>query len=143
MRYRVITVPNADLLPFPAMNRVAQRWLHRPWFASLFFMALCLRTLVPVGFMPAAGTPFALELCPEASPAPMPAHHMHHHAAGSHAEFAHCPFGCAPASGPISLFAAPEPSALAVSAPVADFELLRPADRFDHAHQARAPPHLA
>ena len=39
--------------------------------SSLLLALLLLRAYVPVGFMPASGTPFLLELCPAAAPMPM------------------------------------------------------------------------
>jgi hypothetical protein len=68
--------------------------------AGIWLLALLLfRAYVPAGFMPANGAPFALELCPAATLS-MPAH-LHHHS-GTHADFESCPFGSAPAAGPIS-----------------------------------------
>src|ERR1700687_4898632 len=83
------------------MNRRRQDLLTSILLAMLLF-----RAYVPVGFMPASGTPFLLELCPTASSMPMPAHHQHH--TQSHTHFDHCPFGSAPAAGPISHPIAPE-----------------------------------
>ena len=58
---------------------------HRALLAVLFF-ALCLRVLVPAGWMPSAtGGGFAIEPCPAAAPAPSlhgPGHH--HHGASDH-----------------------------------------------------------
>ncbi len=42
--------------------------------AIVVLAALLFRAYIPVGFMPAAGAPFRLELCP-ASGTPVPAHH--------------------------------------------------------------------
>jgi hypothetical protein len=67
----------------------------------LLLALLVFRAYVPVGFMPASGTPFLLELCPAAMGEGMPAGHVHHHG-GSHADFESCPFGSAPAGAPIS-----------------------------------------
>ena len=113
---------------------------RRDLITAILLVALAFRAYVPVGFMPMAGLPFALELCPGEVPAHMAAHHHHH--AGGHAQFAHCPFGSAPASGPLSHIATPEPAAPMATAPAARFERLRLATRFDHAHQPRAPPRL-
>src|SRR5580704_11487160 len=78
---------------------------RRDLLTSLLLAMLLFRAYVPVGFMPAGGTPFLLELCPAASSMPMPAHHHH---AQTHTHFDHCPFGSAPAAGPISHASAPE-----------------------------------
>lgn len=68
---------------------------------------LLFRAYVPVGFMPARGTPFLLELCPAAAPMPMSAHHHH---SNSHTHFENCPFGSASASGPAPHIAVPSPT---------------------------------
>ena len=66
--------------------------------ARILLAALLFGAYIPVGFMPADGAPFHLELCPAAAPIPMPLH-QHHHSA-SHVHFENCPFGSAPAAGP-------------------------------------------
>jgi hypothetical protein len=110
--------------------------------AGLWLLALLIfRAYVPVGFMPASGIPFALELCPVGL-AGMPAAHVHQHG-GTHADFATCPFGSAPAAGPISHDIAFEPPALALSrtvaAPQSSCLTLRP----KRSHTPRGPPSLA
>jgi hypothetical protein len=69
---------------------------------SFLLAMLLFRAYVPVGFMPASGTPFLLELCPAAAPMPMsmpmPAHHHH---SDTHTHFENCPFGSASAAGPL------------------------------------------
>ena len=67
--------------------------------ARILLAALLFGSYIPVGFMPADGAPFRVELCPAAAPLPMPLHQHHHHSA-SHVHFENCPFGSAPASGP-------------------------------------------
>jgi hypothetical protein len=104
---------------------------------------LLLRAYIPIGFMPAAGLPFQLELCPAASPAmPMPAHHDHGHG-DSHSHFDHCPFGSAGAAAPVSdllVFASQGP--IAAEAAIAPDS--RPAgQRLRRAHQSRGPPALS
>src|SRR5271156_5115667 len=74
------------------------------WLAALLF-----RAYIPVGFMPASGSPFLVELCPAYGSAP--AHHGHHHHSGGQADFQDCPFGSAPALGPVSHLIAFEPAA--------------------------------
>src|ERR1700688_2953266 len=115
---------------------------RRDLLTSFLLVMLLFRAYVPVGFMPASGTPFLLEFCPAAVTTPMPANHAHHHA-GSHAEFAHCPFGSAPAAGPISHVIPFEPPAPIVSASVVAFEPLLQSARVQRAHQPRGPPSLA
>ena len=71
----------------------------RPDVLAIFLLAaLLFRAYVPVGFMPASGTPFLLKLCP----ATTSAHHSHHGHSQGHADFQNCPFGTAPAAGPVS-----------------------------------------
>ena len=80
------------------------RRLHRrrPGVLALFLLAtLIFRAYIPVGFMPARGMPFLVELCPSFEGAVAPQHLHHQHAQG-HANFQNCPFGSAPAQGPIS-----------------------------------------
>src|ERR1700730_16947750 len=74
---------------------------RRDLLTIVLLTMLLFRAYVPVGFMPANGTPFLVELCPAIAPVPMsmpmPAHH-HHADTGSH--FENCPFGSATAAGP-------------------------------------------
>jgi hypothetical protein len=98
---------------------------------------LLFRAYIPVGFMPASGTPFLLELCPAAAASPMSAHH--HHANG-HGHFENCPFGSAPAAGPISQLIAFDPPAQVVSHRVVAFESVLGSVRLPSAHQPRGPP---
>ena len=115
---------------------------RRDIFTSLLLVALLFRAYVPVGFMPASGTPFLLQLCPATYPVPMPAHAGHHHS-GTHSHFENCPFGSAPAAGPISHIVAFEPPAPIVSQPLVAFEPLRLGVDLPRAHQPRGPPSLA
>jgi hypothetical protein len=115
---------------------------RRDLMTRFLLVMLLFRAYVPIGFMPASGTPFLLEFCPAAVTVPMPAQHAHHHS-GSHAEFAHCPFGSAPAAGPISHVIPFEPPAPIVSPCVAAFEPVLQSARLQRAHQPRGPPSLA
>jgi hypothetical protein len=106
----------------------------------LLLALLLFRAYVPVGFMPASGVPFALELCPSAM-AGMPAH-AHHHGA-THADFESCPFGSAPGAGPIShhiVFASAGPAPVLRMAAV---DTLPAPHRPQRTHQPRGPPALA
>ena len=98
---------------------------------------LLFRAYIPVGFMPASGAPFMLQLCPAAAAGQMPAHH--HHSDG-HAQFEHCPFGSVPAAGPISevivFNAAPPAAARRSVALVSQLGSIR----LPSAHQPRGPP---
>ena len=115
---------------------------QRKLMTRLLLVILLFRAYVPVGFMPASGAPFLLQICPAAITAQMPAHYAHHHS-GSHVEFADCPFGSAPAAGPLSHVTALESSAPVLSQPVAAFEPLLRSVRLPRAHQPRGPPSLA
>jgi hypothetical protein len=113
---------------------------RRDLLTSVLLAMLLFRAYVPVGFMPASGTPFLLELCPEASSVAMPAHHHH---SDTHAHFDHCPFGSAPGAGPISHFIVFESADQSASPIAAAFESLRLGVRLPRAHQPRGPPSLA
>jgi hypothetical protein len=114
---------------------------------GILLAMLLLRAHVPVGFMPASGTPFLLELCPSASPMPgswgEPAHHDHHHHAGTHGHFENCPFGSAPGAGPASQLVVFQPSGQATSLESVEFESFHTGARVTRAHQPRGPPALA
>ena len=122
------------------LNAMRHRLLHRDrggLLTSLMLAVLLFRAYIPVGFMPASGAPFLLELCPAAASAPMPAHH--HHTDG-HGQFEHCPFGSVPTAGPISqavAFNAPAPAPSHLSVIFAS--QLR-STRLPSAHQPRGPP---
>src|SRR5271156_3271885 len=106
------------------------------WLAALLF-----RAYIPVGFMPASGGPFLVELCPAYGSAP--AHHGHHHHSQGQADFQDCPFGSAPALGPVSALVGFDPAGPIV--PPADIpaDPARPRTRLLHAYQPRGPPSLA
>jgi hypothetical protein len=134
--------------------------------ASCFLLGmLLLRAYVPVGFMPAAGAPFLLQLCPAAGAVPtdmggdppmdmsmdphmdmsvgmaMPAGAIQgsHH----HGHFDQCPFGSAPAAGPLSQFLVFEAAALVPTVAPVDFQSAVPSRRLQRAHSPRGPPTLA
>jgi hypothetical protein len=123
---------------------------------GILLAMLLLRAYVPVGFMPAGGTPFLLELCPSASPVPgslaVAAHHAHHdhdhdhgrhdHAA-THGHFENCPFGSAPGAGPASQLVVFQPSGQVASLESVEFESFYIGARVARAHQPRGPPALA
>jgi hypothetical protein len=115
--------------------------------AGILLLALLVfRAYIPVGFMPASGVPFALQLCPAAT-AGMPAH-LHHHAgthdhAGTHADFESCPFGSVPGAGPISHHLDFESVGPAPSQRIVALEAPRFTHRAERSHQTRGPPSLA
>ncbi len=121
--------------------------------SGLLLAALLLRAWIPVGFMPASGTPFMLQLCPAV--AAVPVEHAHHHHGGGeqgaaghgaaghglgHSHFENCPYGSAPAAGPLSQLLAFEPptrAATGVFTAPDNFTCSTPPRR---AHQPRGPP---
>jgi hypothetical protein len=111
----------------------------------LLLALLVFRAYIPVGFMPASGVPFALQLCPAAT-AGAPAH-LHHHAgthdAGSHAHFESCPFGSAPCAGPISHHIDFESVGPAPSRRIVALDAPRLTRRAERSHLPRGPPSLA
>jgi hypothetical protein len=110
------------------------------WARVLLLALLLFRAYVPVGFMPADGAPFALQLCPAAM-AGMPAH-LHHHP-GTHADFESCPFGCVPGAGPISHPIGFQIAGPAPAEPSFAFEVSAPVKRLEPSHPPRGPPSLA
>jgi hypothetical protein len=109
--------------------------------AGILLAVLVFRAYVPVGFMPASGAPFLVELCPAASLPYMPAQHHHH--PNSLAHFDHCPFGSVPAAGPIAHFVVFASAAQITSRLIVAFEPPRFGLRAQRAHQPRGPPSLA
>jgi len=122
------------------------RQLRRTLISSLLLGMLLLRAYVPVGFMPASGHPFEIELCPAASSMDMPAmpgmEHHHHHS-GSHSNFETCPFGSAPAAGPISHINFFTPGGPITTDVAGASTPPLPSARLERAHQPRGPPALS
>jgi len=77
-------------------NRVS-----RTSVAGVITLAFVAHALIPQGFMPAAGRPWSLEICPEGFPAQLLRHAGHHHDGRTHSYTEHCLFGSAPTSGPV------------------------------------------
>jgi hypothetical protein len=128
------------------MVRQAMRSLlhqrRRNTTVRLLLALFLFRAYIPIGFMPASGTPFLLQICPVGIQASMPAHHMHH-GMGDHTHFENCPYGSAPGAGPISQLVAFQPPDPIASPTPAAAELLRLGARLQRAHQARGPPSLS
>jgi hypothetical protein len=138
------------------MRKPVVKARRRGSLAGIWLLALLLfRAYVPVGFMPASGLPFALELCPTGM-AGMPAGHLHHagthtagthtagtHTAGTHTDFETCPFGSAPAAGPLSHHIDFETTGPAPAQRIVAFEAPRLSLRPQRSHQPRAPPSFA
>jgi hypothetical protein len=119
------------------------RSTRRALLSILMLAAFAVRALVPEGFMPAAGAPLALEICPEGSGPLASSHLAHHHhgTPGAHGE--HCVFGSAGAGGPAPHSSAPHfvpgplpAAALRRSAPLSDVRLV-------YLPQPRGPPTLS
>jgi len=127
--------------------RVFVHHRQRNLTASLMLAVLLFRAYVPLGFMPASGSPFLLEICPYGLQVPLPAHHSHgmaghSHEPGEHIFFANCPFGSAPAAGPITHLIVFEP-AEPIAAPALPDPPLPWGVSLKRAHRARAPPACA
>src|ERR1700677_735060 len=119
------------------------RHARRPDVLTIALLAaLIFRAYIPVGFMPASGTPFLVELCP-AYAGGAPAHHGHHHHSQGQADFQDCPFGSAPALGPASDLIVFEPAARITSFVKSPAERVGPDTRVLRAYQPRGPPSLA
>jgi hypothetical protein len=126
----------------PSMPQTPFRTQSKTRWAGALLVILLARAYVPVGFMPATGSLFELQICPVGLAAWMPAHHQHPHL-GSHADFENCPFGSAPAAGPISHQVQFESAGQILSRPamaLASSPRGVPAAR---AHLPRGPPALA
>jgi hypothetical protein len=52
-----------------------------PWVIGILLMALVVRALIPVGFMPSSERPFTVQICPDGFPPQLlgPEHGSHHH----------------------------------------------------------------
>jgi len=111
------------------MRRLTHNRRLRGLLTGLLLVALAFRALTPAGFMPSGHGPFALMIC-HAAVIP----HDHHPGTD------HCPFGAAPAAGPIPELAAltstPSDSARIDAA----FNAQRPCVRRPRAHPPRGPP---
>jgi len=119
-----------------------RRLIHhreRQLAGCLVLVVMLLRAYVPVGFMPASGAPFLLEICPSGLDGEMHAHHHHHHA-GSHGDYQNCPFGSVPATAPLAhIIAFEPPGKVALQSPLPSLPA-RPSSQILRSHRARAPP---
>jgi hypothetical protein len=119
--------------------------LHRrqhQGITGILLMALAFRALMPVGFMPSVDRPLTLEICRAGFLAPIDLHDPARHPFDS-SHFEHCPFGTAPAAGPVSQTPLLLPSWSIVPPSAAIFEPLRYVARLERAHPARGPPRPA
>jgi hypothetical protein len=109
--------------------------------SRILLLALLLRAYIPAGYMPVAGSPFRLELCPG-----------HHHVHTGPAQGAHprhdghpaqgedCPFGSAPVAGPALYILAFAPAMAARVIASLPTNSLPPAKPSQRAHSPRGPP---
>ena len=126
----------------PSVMRTRLRHARRPDVSAIVLLAaLIFRAYIPVGFMPASGTPFLVELCP-AYAGDAAAHHVHHHHSQGQTDFQNCPFGSTPAPGPISHLIGFESAGRITSFVEIPPEPARPAIRLLRTHQPRGPPSL-
>ena len=130
--------------------RLATFRQHR-WLPSLLVLALALRALIPVGFMPSGNGQLALQICPEGFPATLLHNSGHHHhdsrdsspvTGHDHKSWmqGHCPFGAAAGAPAVcqSLVVSVE---LKSAAPAPDTETVAAAFDFRFlVAQPRAPP---
>jgi hypothetical protein len=126
------------------LRTMRQPLLHssrRDLLTGLLLVALLFRAYIPVGFMPASGAPFQVELCP-AYAIPIPAHHLHHHDSRHHADPQDCPFGGAPAQGPVSELVVFDPPGQMPFPEAFLAESQRLVARPSRSHQPRGPPSL-
>lgn len=130
--------------------------------ASIMLAAFAVRALIPLGFMPASGRPFSLEICWEGLPGDMladgerahagsmgmdsmgmdsmPAAAHHHSGTPSHSE--HCVFGTACGAGPIPHLPLPIEISSVRQLRGVPFVSIAGAVRLVHLPQSRAPPAL-
>lgn len=133
--------------------------IERQWLLSVLLVVLCVRALVPAGFMPSADKPFSFQICPDGFPTQLlhsaqTAHAAHHHHDGAqsiaddqqpsphqHSPRAeHCVFAAAAGIGPnpqVALLLTPLEHQ---AAPQLDPEIALPELTRHRVQQPRAPP---
>jgi hypothetical protein len=118
---------------------IVRACMRRP-LLSLLLLALVVRAYIPVGFMPASGTPFLLEICPMGMQGAMDGHHP----TGGHTHGEDCPFGCSTSvAGPVPHAIAYERGRLVVTQPTSASLSAVAIARRERAHPPRGPPTLA
>jgi len=125
------------------MRRLIAHRLRRHLFTGLLLVAVAFRALIPTGFMPSSDRPFALEICHGG----MHAHAGHgkdgtagHVPAPDQPRYEHCPFGAAPAPGPLASLSVSIPAAPVAPRSIGRIAPLRVGARLQRAQNARAPP---
>ena len=89
--------------PIAAMHKHLLNRKRRHLLTGFLLAMLLFRAYVPIGFMPASGVPFLVELCPATTALSMPMHSHHQHS-DTHSHFENCPFGSLTAAGPLPAF---------------------------------------
>ena len=123
------------------MHKHLLNYRRRHLLTSFLLAMLLFRAYVPIGFMPASGTPFLVELCPATTALSMPIH-AHHHHSDTHSHFEHCPFGSATAAGPAPVFGAISPLPQVDLRSAITIEPVPAGVRHFHLPQPRGPPFL-
>jgi hypothetical protein len=117
------------------MRRLIARRHQRSLLSGLLLLALITRALIPAGFMPSSSGPFTMMICHGGMLA-----QSHSNQPNDPSHFDHCPYGAAPAVGPLSDVATLAPSPPAVARIESAFQSGPAAPRRDRAHPPRAPP---
>lgn len=128
--------------PRGIMRRLFFRPVPHYWVTGILLVALGFRALIPAGFMPSATRPLTLEICRAGFLATLDDRTPAQHPPGS-SQNDQCPFGAAPAAGPIAAASVLPPAGPAVALPTIRFETLHLGARVDRAHPARGPPRPA
>jgi hypothetical protein len=115
---------------------------RRELVTSILLVALALRALIPVGFMPAIGEGFSLTICRADFPAPSAPQDAGRHP-GSPPHIEHCAFGNAPAAGPAMEVARVLPTPVTVVEPILLSEPLLINAGLVRVQQPRGPPRFA
>jgi hypothetical protein len=145
------------------MRLILSERSRRKLLAGAMLVAFAARALIPSGFMPAPGRPFAIEICPEGFPAEMlehgAAHHADsvgmdsmdmestspgsmpaHHHSGSPSHSEHCVFGTASNAGPVTYLHPPTGISSAPQLRAIALDSIPVAVHLVYLPQPRAPP---
>jgi hypothetical protein len=116
---------------------------RRELVASILLVALVLRALIPVGFMPVSGQGFPFAICRADFPAPSAPQDTGRHS-GNPLHIEHCAFGNAPAAGPAMEVARVLPVPVTAAEPILLLsEPLRINVGLVRVQQPRGPPRFA
>ena len=124
------------------MHKHLLNYRRRHLLTSFLLAMLLFRAYVPVGFMPANGSPFLVELCPAAAIALPMSMQAHHHHSDTHSHFENCPFGSATAAGPAPVFGGVGPLPKVDLKSVVTIEPVAVGVAHIHLPQPRGPPFL-